>query len=355
METVKKSASEEDVLDEAGLEDVPFSYKMTNWGADYALETLVQRLQKGIIFVPPFQRNYVWDVTQASRFMESLLIGLPVPGVFLYKEEDTGKLLIVDGQQRLQTIRMFYEGMFEKREFALEGVSKDLEGKTYQTLNEEQRNNLNDTIIHATIVRQEVPEDDNSSVYQIFERLNTGGTQLQPQEIRASIFHGPFSEFLQTLNSNSAWRTIFGPPSSRMKDQELILRFLAFRFSADSYQRPLNTFLNSFMSRHRNLSATRAAEFHQAFKLPCEQFAKTLGKKAFRPKAALNAAVFDSMMIGLSEAQSTLGQINDEVVQRQYDSLLTDQEYLHACSRATGDQASIGTRFSKARAIFLAP
>jgi uncharacterized protein with ParB-like and HNH nuclease domain len=86
-------------------------------------------------------------------------------------------------------------------------------------------------VIHATIIKQDEPSDDQSSVYHIFERLNTGGTQLEPQEIRVCIFHGPFADLLEELNANKEWRAIYGPQSKRIKDQELILRFLALFFS----------------------------------------------------------------------------------------------------------------------------
>lgn len=344
--------AEQSIIDQAAEEDVAFTYSMTSWGADYALETLVQRLQKEIIFVPPFQRNYVWKLAQASRFMESLLLGLPVPGVFLYKEEDTGRLLIVDGQQRLQTIKMFFEGLFDKEEFSLSGVTPSLQGKTYRTLSEEQRNNLNDSIIHATIVRQDAPEGDSSSIYQIFERLNTGGTQLQPQEIRASIFYGRFSQFLNELNETPSWRVIYGEPSPRMKDQELILRFLAFRFSVTKYERPLNNFLNQFMKEHRRPKESRLAEFASAFQAPSNLFAKAVGTQAFRPKATLNAAVLDSMMVGLSNSLEIRPEITPQQVAAGHAALLNDPEYLEACSRATGDKLSIDTRFAKALNAF---
>jgi uncharacterized protein with ParB-like and HNH nuclease domain len=343
------------VEDEASEEDVPFSYSMTSWGADYALETLVSRLQKDIIFVPPFQRGYVWKLPQASKFIESLLLGLPVPGVFLYKEETSGRLLIVDGQQRLQTIRMFFEGMFNGREFALTKVSSHFDGKTYNTLTEEERNNLNDTIIHSTIVRQDAPKGDNSSVYQIFERLNTGGTQLAPQEIRSCIFYGEFSEFLGELNEIQDWRDIFGAKSSRMKDQELILRFLAFRFDQASYARPLNKFLNDFMEKHREDTQTELLKFREAFFEAILLFSKGLGSKAFRPRSSLNAAVFDSMMVGLSQAIACRNDLTPEFVARGQESLFADEEYLDACSKATGDASSIEIRFRKTMEIFRMP
>jgi len=95
------------VEDESTDEIVPYKYSITSYGADYPVDSLVSRLERDVIFIPSFQRSYVWSLNQASRFIESLLLGLPVPGVFFSKETETGKLLIIDGQQRLRTLQYF--------------------------------------------------------------------------------------------------------------------------------------------------------------------------------------------------------------------------------------------------------
>lgn len=338
----------DDVIDDVA----PVVYTMASWGADYALETVVQRLTKGIIFVPPFQRSYVWTITQASRFIESLLLGLPVPGVFLYKEEDTGKLLIVDGQQRLQSVRRFFDGVFDDKVFALQGVVPELEGKTYKTLSEERRNNLNDTVLHATIVKQEEPKGDRGSIYQIFERLNSGGTQLQPQEIRSCIYYGRFVDMVHDLNKEPDWRKVYGGVSQRAKDQELILRFFAFEKNLSEYKRPLSYFLNGFLLNNRNPSEAEVAAFKLKFNTSIQYFSRVLGKSAFRPKSSLNAAVFDSMMVGVSSAVSTGRTFSDEEFRSRYNALISDTSYLEACARATGDLGNVTIRMTKALAIF---
>ena len=90
-------------------------FTITSYGADYPVETIVARLNSDAFFVPPFQRNFVWSQRHASRFIESLLMGLPVPGIFLYKDAKTNRHLVVDGQQRLRTLQFFYEGNFLER------------------------------------------------------------------------------------------------------------------------------------------------------------------------------------------------------------------------------------------------
>ena len=123
----------------------------------------------------------MWKFKEASRFIESLLLGLPVPGIFLSKEKETQKLLVIDGQQRLLTLLYFYDGIFQptKREFALKDVQPQFEGAIYKSLPDEDRRRLDDSILHATIIKQDEPSEDDSSIYHIFERLNTGGTTLK--------------------------------------------------------------------------------------------------------------------------------------------------------------------------------
>ena len=162
----------------------------------------------------------MWPHPQASRFIESLLLGLPVPAIFLSRESDTQKLMVIDGQQRLKSLLFFYEGLLHGKEFKLHGVTKEFEGMTYRTLEEEDRRRLDDSILHAIVIKQEDPGNDDSSVYMVFERLNTTSTALSPQEIRACVYHGTFNDYLAKANGNPDWREIFGKPSVRQKDCE---------------------------------------------------------------------------------------------------------------------------------------
>ena len=202
-----------DDLDEVS-EVMPASFAITSYGADYPVDGLVKRVKGGDIIVPlfsrapeegqttvGFQREFVWKKSQADRFIESLLLGLPVPSIFLVKEPN-GKFLVLDGQQRLRTLQSFYDGIFEGIEFKLSGVQTQWIGKTYSTLHPEDRRRLDNSILHAIIVRQDEPNEDQSSIYLIFERLNSGGTILQPQEIRVALYHGEFAALLGELNKD---------------------------------------------------------------------------------------------------------------------------------------------------------
>jgi uncharacterized protein with ParB-like and HNH nuclease domain len=242
---------DDNVLDETeGEASSPAIYGISSYGADYTVDLLVKRMRSEAYVVPPFQRSYVWPLRKASRFIESLLLGLPVPGIFLYKESGTGNHLIVDGQQRLKTLQFFYDGHFGERKFRLKDVQDRWLEKTIDDLSAVDRQQLDDAIIHTIIFSQESPPENNSSIYHVFERLNTGATPLTPQEIRHCINHGDFTNLLEELNDNLEWREIYGNKNRRLKDRELILRFLALYYDNSKYERPMSEFLNGFMSKH---------------------------------------------------------------------------------------------------------
>ena len=282
------------------------------------------------------------------------MLGLPVPGIFLSKDFDTEKLFVIDGQQRLKTLLYFYDGIFEPtgREFSLRGVQEQYEGITYKTLREEDRRRLDDSIVHATIVRQDSPPEDDSSIYYIFERINTGGTPLSAQEIRASVYHGPFIDLLKKLNLNEDWRNIFGPAQKRMKDQELILRFFAFYYFYEEYQRPLKEFLNKYIAVNRHLQRQSSDELRHLFDTTVGFVNQALGNRAFRPEKVFNAAVFDAVMVGVAKRLSR-GDVSDiDGFVKQYNELLNNDKFQDAVLTGTSDDKKVKTRMDLAEQYF---
>jgi len=347
---------EENVEDsvKSSSEILPFIYSITSYGADYPVDALVKRLNKKDVFIPPFQREYVWTLKQASRFIESLLLGLPVPGIFLAKESDSQKLLVIDGNQRLRTLEFFYNVDFKGRGkgFSLKGVQKQFEGKNYKTLSEDDRIKLDDSIIHATIVKQEEPSKDESSVYHIFERLNTGGSLLRPQEIRACIYYGDFNELLNELNENKQWRSIYGQQSMRLKDRELILRFFTLFFKSNDYKRPMKSFLNSYMGSNRDLTINSKEELTTLFDNTIDIVYRSIGDEAFRPVKAINAAVFDAVMIGIATRISEKEIEDLETVKEKYENLLAKPEFIESYKTSTSDEKIVKNRIHLAIEAF---
>ena len=352
-----------DDLDET-LEVTPYIYSITAYGADYPVDSLVKRIDSGDIVVPRFsgvadegseivgfQREYVWPRTKSDRFVESLLLGLPVPGVFFVKEP-SGRLLVLDGHQRLHTLYSFYEGVIRRQEYRLDGVEERFQGKRYRDLDVEDRRRLDDSIIHATVIRQDQPTEDQSSVYMIFERLNTGGVNLQPQEIRVALYHGELVRVLRQLNDHPAWRHLYGKRSRRLKDMEMILRFFAFHYRAAAYRSPMKEFLNRYMASNKDLARQREDELVRIFNATVTVLDEAIGVRAFRPVRAVNAAVVDSVMTGLARRVAQGPIINSSQVAQKYAVLMKNKSYRGAIETGTSQESNVETRLELAAEAF---
>ena len=155
---------------------------------------------------PELQRKYVWDKVEASRFIESLLMGLPVPSIFL--AQAGSQKLIVDGYQRIMTVYDYVtKGVFsgDGSVFRLsysERINPRWRGKLFQELSVDEQRKIRSTTIHAIIFEQKVPENDDTSLYQVFERINTSGRTLTAQEIRNCVYQGSLNSLLFELNEN---------------------------------------------------------------------------------------------------------------------------------------------------------
>jgi hypothetical protein len=342
---------DEGVLDQSIVEDQGAStdlrYQISSYGADYPVDGLVKRLRQGDIELPKFQREFVWPLSQASKFIESLLLGLPVPAIFLSKDKDTQKLLVIDGQQRLKSLLFFYDGIFRGKEFTLEGVNKQFEGRSYKTLEEEDRRRLDDAILHAIIVRQEDPKDDDSSIFLVFERLNTTSTPLSEQELRACVYHGKFNEYLQKGNANADWRAIYGDQNPRQKDVELLLRFFALHFDISSYDRPMKLFLANFMRQNQHLQKYPAADLDAAFVPTVALAGSVLGPKAFRPQRALNASVTDAILVGTARRISARPITDKNAYRTAIESVLNDESFKELYRVGTTNKDRVTARISK--------
>lgn len=289
--------SEEQDLD---VSTAPYSIK--TYGADLTVEILSQKVENGEIKIPAFQRKYVWPIKKASKLIESCLLGLPVPQIFLYREEANQNLLVVDGQQRLKTLNYFINGVFnEKDVFSLRGVKQIWERKTYKTLSEADKRRFNNFILRATIFEQTDPKD-NSSVFEIFERLNTGGMSLTQQEIRNCVINGNITEYLDTLNKYPNWRLLLGKkyPDARMKDIEMILRFFALIENWQGYKNPMKDFISSYMRKYRNLTDQNKRQMEKTFTTVVDKIYSETGVNSFKLKAGINVAVFDSIITALA-------------------------------------------------------
>ncbi|MBP7708800.1 DUF262 domain-containing protein [Candidatus Pacearchaeota archaeon] len=347
----------EDILD---LEDIPSenqdldldnaSYKINTYGADFTVEILSGKLIDKEIVVPSFQRRYVWPHKKASKLIESFLLGLPVPQIFLYRKEKTQDLIVVDGQQRLRTINYYLRETFEDGSpFRLESVKQQWEGKLYSDLTEQDKRKFKNSVLRTTIFEQTDPKDE-SSVFEIFERLNTGGMALTLQEIRNCVVNGNINSFLEKINGHSSWRSLLGKsqPDSRMKDIEMILRFFALRSGWKTYKKPMKDFVSSFMKEKKDINEEEMKEFDSIFKFTTDSILSRLGSGAFRLKSGINVALLDALMVSLAGVD--LSKISN--IDEKYNKLISNESFKEAVSQHTTDVDRVQSRIKIANEIF---
>lgn len=362
-------AEDEEVVEDEDEREVvdPQAAPLAHYGTDFDVHGLVRRLDSKDILIPTFdpgepllepgglegfQRRFVWRKPQMDRFIESLLLGYPVPGIFLV-EQPNKTLLVLDGQQRLRTLWAFLKDQYQENPYRLENAEADFNGLSYPKLGPEQRRAFDNTFIHATIVKYEASDQGNRSVYQLFERLNTGGTNLQAQEIRVALYHGSYVNLVRQLNDFEAWRALYGQRSERLKDQELILRVLSLIRRRDKYKRPLKKFLNESLEEFLHISSDRQSEDKTLFEGTCQLILDGIGRRAFRLKRGyLNAALLDSVMVGVA-ARIQAGPIEspDQLGSR-YEELMENGPYLESLRRATTNEESVASRLLATTSLF---
>jgi len=362
VEEVERALTPEERAD---LEDAESQVSIVSYsGQDFDVEGLVRRLNKGDITVPSFglqdesietagfQRGFVWTRKQMDRFIESLLLGFPIPGLFLVRQQSDKRYLVLDGQQRLGTLQAFYRGVYNGREFALINVAEPFVGLTYETLSDAQRRTLDNAFLQATVVSTDGTKSSLEAVYQIFERLNSGGTQLTPHEIRVALYAGPFIAELERINNTEAWRQLYGRKNPRLRDQELILRVLALYATAESYSRPLKSFLNQFAADNRETQSQALTQSAEGFARAAELLLQGPGPRALRKASSqVNAAKAEAIFVGLMRRLDE-GEISSEQVTTACHELESDRDFDVATTRSTADELVLQSRIDKATKAF---
>ena len=273
-------------------------YDITSSPNDFNVKTYFEFIEAGMVVIPTFQRNYVWDIKRASKLIESLIIGLPIPQIFLFGE-GKNKYLVIDGQQRLLSIYYFMKERFPRQDKRAEirkkliekggiiddeflnddnyyrtfklslGSENPLNGKNYNDLGEH-LNTFNFRTLRNISIQQNSPDtDNNSSMYEIFNRLNIGGMNLTPQEIRSSVYHSKFYDMLQRINLNTKWRELLRKEDLdlHLKDIEIILRgfALAHLDVNTEYKGNMKKLLNEFSAKAREYDTEQVSKFEKMF------------------------------------------------------------------------------------------
>ncbi|MEU0910340.1 DUF262 domain-containing protein [Streptomyces althioticus] len=287
---------------------------------DWTAETILSQLRRGNIQLNPrFQRRDAWSKPRKSRFIESLVLGLPIPQIVLAEDKNRrGKFIVLDGKQRLLALRQFAagssfsaEGEEDFKGFSLSGleVREDLRLATLRKMEKEDKYLddlnafLNETI--RTVVVRRWPNEEFLNL--VFLRLNTGSVKLSPQELRQALHPGPFTDYLDDAASESSWlRSALrnDKPDFRMRDVEILLRYFAFQYLIEDYTGNLKKFLDDTVNQLNSDWEDEEDAIKQVGKecdSAIEATFKIFGDNAFfrwsngRYEGRFNRAVFDVM------------------------------------------------------------
>lgn len=330
---------------------------------DWTTETIVSQLRRGnIVLNPSFQRRDAWKTQQKSRFIESLILGLPIPQIVLAEsKERRGKFIVLDGKQRLLSILQFWGlGVGRKNDYALSGleIRKDLIRKKLQHLEsdadlEDDLNALLNQPIRTVVIRNWPSVD---FLHLVFLRLNTGSLKLSPQELRQALFPGSFSDWVDNAAANSdALKKLLNlqEPDSRMRDIEVLSRYLAFAFFLEDYRGRMKRFLDASFERFNEdweywepLLTAALAEFEAALSALGEVFGASVGKKP--GSKHFNRAVFDFLVFYARDERVRIAMSGKAAELRAaFDSLFNDPEFKSATERDTAGVPNTVERLSK--------
>jgi Protein of unknown function DUF262 len=321
---------------------------------DFSISTIYEKLSiSKSIFIPEFQRRYVWTKAQASRLIESLIIQCPIPVIYLSQERDE-RLSVIDGNQRLQSIRKFLNNEFE-----LVGLTAypELDGLGFEELDPRFQRHIHNRTLRCIVIMK----DTHPQVkFDVFERLNTGAVELAAQELRHGLYHGTFVEWIGRTAKDQEWRNLVRAGNNkRMKAEEFLVRFLAFHNKLEEYEKPLANFLNVFTEQHREAPANVLDGFGTLFERTTKLIEVLFGELAFtifdsrhdfKILSPFNAALFDAEMIAISKSNLRPQQIRDskrKAFLAELGEMFYDQAFEQAIARATSDPDRVKTRINK--------
>lgn len=332
----------------------------------FSLRQVVDMIADGDIdLAPDFQRLFVWKPAQRSRLIESVLLGIPLPA-FYFNQDHAGAMQVVDGVQRLTTIYRFATGKepLEDLEYL-----KHMEGQKFSELDVALRRRFQQTQIFVNVIEPQTPDDVK---FDVFRRINTGGSPLTAQEIRHCMSRSRSRQLLKNLTAQPSFHAATDHAfknERRMADREVALRFCAFRSLADieDYREfnSLDSFLLDFARRVDGIHQTKpslsdgdidrlSADFDRAMRTAIVVF----GNAAFRKypswakrRGPINRALFESWSVALADYSPEEIEPHKHAILAAAREVMGEYEYNAAISQGTGDQSKVRLRFEVARRI----
>ena len=354
-ELLEVTENEDEDVDLSGRKKIDFT------GKDSEIAGLYRQYQKGRLLIQPdYQRKYVWDTKKASLLIESILMNIPIPIVYLAATKND-KINVIDGQQRLTSIFSFLDGKFPNgKEFKLTGmkVLTELKGKRFNEIDEGLQNKIYDYSIRTITFSA---DSDPDLQYEIFARLNTGSVSLNSQELRNCVYRGEFNELIKDLASDREYLALLGlvEPHKRMTDVELVLRFISFyEKTYINYKSPIKVFLNDTMRDFENINDAKKKKLQGAFRTAVTNLTSLLGENSFRrykfingkegvwEKSRINVALFDVLMDSMARIDTTVLMRHLDAVKEAFiDLMVSNQEFIDSIMINTSDTSVVVKRF----------
>ncbi len=341
-----------DDLDEGELH-APFAGEVPIDKNDRSLVELKRLHDEGELIVDPeWQRNYVWTKKQASQLIESFLLNIPVPVIYLATTQDN-RYEVVDGLQRLTSVFEFLDNKFA---LAGLGIREELNGKRFRSLDTTDQRKLKNSALRSFELRSNINSDIH---FVVFERLNTGGTKLNEMEIRNCLYRGKLNDLIKDLATNEEFLKCVSEKtlSKRMKDRTFVLRFLAFHERTHrKCKTGIKKFLNDFLDTYRNPPEEKLKEYAEVFKRCAKASLTVFGKNGFRLRkedpgssksfgewsTRSNIAIFQC--VATSFADHRLGSITrnaDRIYEEYLDLISSDTTWVDYVRRATGETSRL--------------
>ncbi|MBB4019798.1 hypothetical protein GGR16_004853 [Chelatococcus caeni] len=317
---------------------------------DFIVSSINSQINDGsIVLQDQFQRRRVWNDIKSSRLIESLILNVPIPVCYFAEIED-GAYAVVDGQQRLTAIFRFIDNQFPLRGLK---VRPDLNQKRFHQLPPADQRLIRSRTIRCIVILKESHPDIR---FDVFERLNTATVSLNRQELRNSTYRGALNDAVIDLCNNPVFLRIrkADTPDKRMRDAELILRFLAFHFGAEEFRGRFTRHLDNYLDSGRTFDGILIQSHRLAFEQTIQKVFDVFGDEAFRridpkgqPENQVNSAIFDALMLSFARIDSSLLLKSQAVIREAYRVVCNDPEFIDAISRATRDTARLNMRLAK--------
>lgn len=357
-EIIFDDKEESNETDELESKSVPEERKLFTQAYDKSVYDLVRMIsEKDIILNPHYQREYVWDDKRASLLVESIILNVPIPVVYVSQEEDD-KWNVIDGLQRLNSLFRFFE-----RDFKLKGleVLTELNNEDIKTMNPKSLRILKNGLIRVIMISS---DSDPNIKYDVFMRLNRGSVKLSEQELRNCLYRGEYNDLLKELRKNSKFKEILNIKTNhpRMNDIELIERFFAMHddwdnnaFVMKTYRKQIKRFLNEHMYKMMKINQKKVSELQTLFEDTVTKVYTVFGPNAFRRidtndifESNLNRALMDCIMVSFTyynkdDINSKSTQIKDLLK----NTLANDKEFLESITKSTWNTKAVNYRMKK--------